>query len=162
MAALDLTDHAANWQQQPQFGLDGLDGADVATLSSHATASTSPSGFSSKYVAEELISHFIQAGLDDGNRATRTALLAPDGTARLTRRGITLFELANQLVENRHMTYLTSAITRRSAWKRSKGRRCGQLCWPSAAAVDGMRGSVRAAARSPRLCRHLLDLGDGG
>ena len=111
---------------------------------------------------KNLFHHPIQAGLDDGNWATLVARFAPDGTAPLTRYGITLFELTNHLVDSHHMTHLISAIARRSESKRPRGRRCGWLCWPSAAAVDGMQASARAAARSLGLGRYLLDLGDGG
>ena len=49
--------------------------------------------------------NFIEAGLDDGNRATLVAPFAPDGAARLTRCGITFFELANHLIDSHHMTH---------------------------------------------------------
>lgn len=111
---------------------------------------------------ECLFHNSIQPGLDDSNRATLVARLAPGGTARLTRCGITLFELANHLVHSHHMTHLISAIARRSERKRSKGRRCDRLCWPSNAAADCMAASVGAAARSLGLGRYVLDLGGGG
>jgi hypothetical protein len=111
---------------------------------------------------ESLFRNLVQAGLNDGNWATLVARFAPAGTARFTRCGITLFELANHLVDGHHMTHLISAIARRSEWKRSRGRGCGWLCWPSAAAVDGMQASARAAAPSLGLGRYVLDLGDEG
>jgi hypothetical protein len=114
---------------------------------------------------QENSSHnLIQAGLDDGNWATLVARFAPGGTARLTRCGITLFKFANHLVDSHHMTHLISAIARRSEWKRSRGRGCGWLCWPSAAAVDGMQASATATAAAPSLGlgRYVLDLGDEG
>lgn len=111
---------------------------------------------------ESLFHNLVQAGLNDGNWATLPARFAPGGTARLTRCGITLFELANHLVDGHHMTHPISAIARRSEWKRSRGRRCGWLRWPSAAAVDGVQASARAAAPSLGRGRYVLGLGDGG
>jgi hypothetical protein len=116
----------------------------------------------SKHLAGAIIQNPIQADLHDGNWATFVARFAPDGTAGLTRCGITLFELANHLVDSHHMTHLISVIARRSEWKRSRGRRCGRLCWPSAAAVDGIQASTRAAARRLGLGRYVPDLSDAG
>ena len=111
---------------------------------------------------KNLFHNFVEAGLDDGNWATLVALFAPDGTARLTRCGITPFKLANHLVDSHHMTHLISATARRPEWKRSRVPRCGWPCGLSAAAVDEMQASVRAATWILGLCRHLPDVGDGG